>query len=114
MSRISFVSDLHHFSRRSDADQHDESIHAAAEQSDVFVLGGDIFDFKWSTLSTLDETIVAARDWLAELTSSHPRCQFHFLLGNHDHDLQFIGELQRTSRATPNFAWEPYFLRIGD
>ncbi len=114
MSRISFVSDLHLFSQRSHAEKHDDLLHDAAEKSDVFVLGGDIFDFKWSTLPTLDESISAAGCWLVDFATAHSNCQFHLLLGNHDHDLQFMGELQRVRREASNFAWDPYLLRMGE
>ena len=36
----------------------------------TFVLGGDIFDFRWSTLPSLEHTVDAALHWLDELAAS--------------------------------------------
>ena len=51
-----FVSDLHLFSRRSLAPRHEAALHAAAARAHTFVLGGDIFDFRWSHYHSPEET----------------------------------------------------------
>ena len=112
--RVGFASDLHLLSRRSSAASHLHHIHDAARRSDHFVLGGDIFDFKWSTLSSLDEALAAAEDWLCALASTSPGCRFHFLLGNHDYHPALIQRLPALASRLPNFAWEHFFLRMGD
>src|SRR5437899_488420 len=79
-----FVSDLHLCSRRSRAELHMPAIHAAAGRANSFILGGDIFDFRWSTLPSADETVRHALRWLDDLVASHPLCDFQFIQGNHD------------------------------
>ena len=54
-----FVSDLHLFSGRTQAARHAPALHAAARRARTFVLGGDIFDFRWSTLGSVETTVRA-------------------------------------------------------
>jgi UDP-2,3-diacylglucosamine hydrolase len=109
-----FISDLHLFSRRSEADLHADTIWAHAREAHTFVLGGDIFDFKWTTLGSVDDTIEAAIDWLHELVDPHPDCEFHFVLGNHDSHGGFIERLSDWSDSIDNFSWQHYYLRLED
>ncbi len=113
--RIAYVvSDLHMFSRRSEFPQHERSLRKAAGKADVFVLNGDTFDFRWTTLASIDQTVVAAIRWLRKLSRRFPNCQFHFILGNHDHVEAFIEALDDLAREVPNLSWHPYYLRMGD
>ncbi len=111
--RTSFVSDLHLFSGRSLAPRHEAALHAAAARSRVFVLGGDIFDFRWSTLGGPDVTVPQAIRWLDELVASHPRCDFHFVLGNHDCNRRFVAALDTYRATRPNLLAHPYYFRLG-
>ena len=111
--RISFVSDLHLFARRSEAPRYAEAIRTAARRSAVLVLGGDIFDFSWSTLPTLEDTVEAAFHWLQHLAAEHPQCQIHYLLGNHDYCQPFLEYLEQHAQLIPNFAWHHFYLRLG-
>lgn len=110
--RVYFVSDLHLFTRRSLAERYFDEIRKRSREADHFVLGGDIFDFQWTTLDSIDETVTAAAHWLAELAASSPNCRFHLLLGNHDHHGEFIDRLDALDQAQANFAWHPYFVRL--
>ena len=107
-----FLSDLHLFSRRSTAMSIAPMIHRAASQSHTMVLGGDIFDFKWSSFPTLDCSIDAGIAWLDELVISHPQCSFYYLLGNHDAHPRFVSALDRLAFRQPRLVWQPYVLRI--
>jgi UDP-2,3-diacylglucosamine hydrolase len=109
-----FVSDLHLFSRRSVAAQHSDVIHAAAGNAATFVLGGDIFDFRWTTMASIEQTVDAAIEWLQELIEPRPDCDFHFLLGNHDNNRMFVQRLAELSRETANLSWHPYYVRLGE
>ncbi len=109
-----FVSDLHLFSRRSRAGEHLPALRAAARKADTFVLGGDIFDFRWTTLASVDRTVDAAAKWLGELVTSAPRCQFHMLLGNHDHHGCLMKRLDRLAAWHENLSWDPFYFRRGD
>jgi UDP-2,3-diacylglucosamine pyrophosphatase LpxH len=108
-----FVSDLHLFSRRSQAQCHVPALHAAAARAATFVLGGDIFDFRWSTFGSTEETARHAIHWLDALVASHSRCDFHFVLGNHDCNRRFVAALETYSATRPNLTLHPYLLRLG-
>lgn len=111
---VCFLSDLHLFSRRSHAHRIEDEILAVARRSRVCVLGGDIFDFKWSALPSTEATVLAARDWLARLVAQVPECQFHFVLGNHDDHPALVELLPELSRQHENFFWDRFYLRLGD
>jgi UDP-2,3-diacylglucosamine hydrolase len=113
-SLVSFVADLHLFSRRSDAPQYLGAIRRATAKSKAFILGGDIFDFRWSTLPTTEATAEAAMRWLEDLAHEQPGCQFHYLLGNHDYCQPFLDLLDQRAATLPNLSWHPFYLRMGD
>ncbi|MEX2176975.1 MAG: metallophosphoesterase [Pirellulaceae bacterium] len=112
--RTFFVSDLHLFSRRSLALEHTHSLQQAAARSQVFVLGGDIFDFRWSTLGSTQATVDAAIRWLDDLIGSHPRTDFHFVQGNHDCNRRFVAALDQYAAARSNLTAHPYYFRLGE
>ena len=109
-----FVSDLHLFSRRSQAAVHQGALHRAAGGANFVVLGGDIFDFRWSTLHSTEATVGAAIRWLDELVSAHKECEFHYVLGNHDANQRFVAALQAYAKTVKNVSCHPYFLRTGN
>lgn len=108
-----FLSDLHLFSRRSIGqrhwDQHQDLISAAKS----IVLGGDMFDLRWSQMGDLDATLRAADDWLENAISLNPDAGWSYLLGNHDCHPQLQAMLQNVSQRHANFSWNPTHLRIG-
>jgi UDP-2,3-diacylglucosamine pyrophosphatase LpxH len=108
-----FVSDLHLFSRRSQGLAHGGAIHAAAARAGTFILGGDTFDFRWSTFGTSEATTRQAIRWLDELVASHPHCDFHFVQGNHDCNGRFVAALETYSTGRTNLTVHPYLLRVG-
>jgi UDP-2,3-diacylglucosamine pyrophosphatase LpxH len=114
LQTVGFVSDLHLFTRRSEAARHLYAIRGAADRCRAFVLGGDIFDFRWSTLGSGAATVEAAIHWLEELAAAHPQCHFHYLLGNHDYYRRFLDRLARHADATPNFSLHRFYMRLGD
>ncbi len=102
------------FARRSRANDHTEAIHAAARTARTFVFGGDIFDFRWTTLSSIPATVKAATHWLSQLAPQHPSCEFHFVLGNHDYHEEFLPSLADLCESIPNLACHPFYLRLGN
>ena len=112
MTRCYFVSDLHLLANRSNAHRYLEEIARAASRADVFVLGGDIFDFRWSPIPIARAVDRAVR-WLLELTSACPQCQFHLVLGNHDYHQVFIDRLVRLEKQVHNLSWHRYYVRLG-
>ncbi|MFN0019019.1 MAG: metallophosphoesterase [Pirellulaceae bacterium] len=111
--RSYFVSDLHMFSRRSQAAEHEGALQQSAGKAKTFILGGDIFDFRWSTLPSTEATVAAAIRWLDELVGAHRTCDFHFVLGNHDCNSRFVDALDKYARKMPNLEAHPYLLRLG-
>jgi UDP-2,3-diacylglucosamine pyrophosphatase LpxH len=109
--RLRLVSDLHLFSRRSQAEGYLPEIRSAASEADLFVLAGDTFDYKWAHQPCAESFADHAKDWLADLAGERQACQFHFLLGNHDHHPALIKRLGQLSAELPNFSWDPWFLR---
>lgn len=107
-----FVSDLHLFSRRSSGPQVQRSIESAVSKSEIFVLGGDIFDFRWSALESHEETIEQSVRWLNGLLSVNPDCHFHYILGNHDALPGFTEQLHQLSLANPRLNWHKHYLRL--
>lgn len=112
--RCVFVSDLHHFSRRSEQARFELALRQAVGSCDRLVLGGDIFDFKWSTLGSHRATIDAAITWLEELGQINPDCQIDYVLGNHDFDHELMEGLKGLAQSRPGFAWHPYWLLVSD
>jgi UDP-2,3-diacylglucosamine hydrolase len=108
------VSDLHMFSRRSDFKNHEGAIFEHAAKADIFILNGDTFDFRWTTLPSIDQTVFEAIEWLRKLVKRFPNCHFHFILGNHDNNQAFIEALSKLAAKTENLSWHPYYLKLGD
>ena len=108
-----FLSDLHLFSKRSQAEAYTEQIREAASRAHTLVLGGDIFDFKWRTRSSMNHAIEDAIRWIQELVESHPKCVFYYVLGNHDAHPDFVVALDRFAFEQPRLIWQPYVLRLG-
>ncbi len=111
---ICVVSDLHMFCGRSRWQDHLSAIYAAAQEADLFVFNGDTFDFKWTILNSIPDTVRAAIAFLRDFATRNPECQIHVNLGNHDHMQVFIDALDILARETPNLSWHPYYLRLGN
>lgn len=107
------ISDLHLFAQRSVAQEYLPEIRAAAAEADFFVLNGDMFDFKWTVLPTVADTVEAAIQWLRELAADHPRCRFFYVLGNHDRLQPFADRLADLAAESDNLEWLRSHLRIG-
>jgi UDP-2,3-diacylglucosamine hydrolase len=113
MDKCYFVSDLHLFANRSNAHRYLEQIARTASLAKAFVLGGDIFDFRWARIPTLRAVDVAA-EWIEELALSSPQCQFHLVLGNHDYHQALIDKLIELEKRVHNLSWHRFYVRLGD
>jgi UDP-2,3-diacylglucosamine pyrophosphatase LpxH len=109
-----FVSDLHVFSSRSQEHRYRDEIGDKARHARHFVLGGDIFDFRWSTMASDEETVARAIHWMRELVRGCPACHFHFILGNHDYNEAFIERLVHLEAREENLSWYPFYCRLGN
>jgi UDP-2,3-diacylglucosamine hydrolase len=107
------ISDLHIFTEWTSVEFYMEKIHKAADNSDFFVLNGDIFDFKWSTLPTAEETAEKAADWLKNICNTSPACSFYYILGNHDAHIKMLPALRLLEKQLKNFKWSPTHFFIG-
>ncbi|WP_436715341.1 metallophosphoesterase [Roseiconus lacunae] len=107
-----FVSDLHLFSRRSTGDLMLAELQRRANEGHTIVLGGDIFDFKWSSDPCPDRTLNRAEEWLQKLIEQNEHCEFHYVLGNHDSHPLFVERLRRLTENHSGFQWHRYFARL--
>ena len=107
-----FVSDLHVFSGRSKGETLSNELQGAYPESSLLVLGGDIFDFKWSSLGETG-TLLAAEKWLGTLLDQW-RGEVVFLAGNHDCLPKFFGVLSQISHRCDRFTWHRHHLHLGD
>lgn len=107
------VSDLHLLTNRSSAHRLMPRLHCAASDAGLFVLNGDIFDFRWSVFRRLSPSLEYAEDWISDLVCRHPHCQFVFITGNHDSLPAYKDLLTELSDRYDNLAWESHYLRLG-
>jgi UDP-2,3-diacylglucosamine pyrophosphatase LpxH len=108
-----FVADLHLFANRSKGVRHFDEMLRKASRAQYFVLGGDIFDFRWAQTKSHAQTVEQASVWLMALGETCPQCRFHYVLGNHDYHRKFIDRLYALDLAMPNFSWHRFYVRIG-
>jgi UDP-2,3-diacylglucosamine pyrophosphatase LpxH len=109
-----FVSDLHLFSQRSLGKQRWQQCTERICQADMVVLGGDIFDFRWSRAGNLRETLKAAGAWLNEAVQMNPTATWVYLLGNHDCHPEMQLLLDELSQQHACFSWNPFCWIAGD
>lgn len=107
------VSDLHLFARRSAGEEYLRALQPQMASADVLVLNGDIFDFRWSTLSNLEITAARALSWLRALNAAYPKCEIHYVLGNHDCPAFFATQLEALARDVDRFHWHEFGVRLG-
>jgi len=115
MDRVTyFVSDLHLFCRRFDGERFWNKLFEVSKQATAVVLGGDIFDFRWTTFPTIEDSANEAIRRLASLVETNRQCEFHYLLGNHDYHESFVPRLERLAHDESNLSCHPYYLRLGN
>lgn len=108
------VSDLHLFSHHSRPAKYLAGIQAAAAASRVFVLNGDIFDFKWSEHGVFSRSVTAAVRFLEELLDGAPDCRFKVILGNHDAVPPYMEALDDLAARHENLDWHEFALTVHD
>jgi UDP-2,3-diacylglucosamine pyrophosphatase LpxH len=113
MKRGLVISDLHLFSRRSDGCALWKDLEEKLAQTDILVLNGDTFDFRWSNLPTEEATIAAALAWIDQLISEFRGHRVHFIFGNHDCLIEFRRQFVSSFADRPNLVWHEYRLRLG-
>lgn len=113
MTSFIFISDLHLYCRRFQGEPYWDELRSRCRKPVTVLLGGDIFDFRWTTLPSIDATIRAAGDRVEELVSEAPHCRFYYLPGNHDCHATFIDRLGQLQDQYDWFSWEPSHVRLG-
>lgn len=104
------VSDLHLFSRRSDAERLVDGLFDSAL---TLVLNGDTFDFRWSEFPDESTTIDAAIDWLQQLLSGFRGESIHYILGNHDCLTGFRDRLEKLAARETKLRFHEFQLGLG-
>jgi UDP-2,3-diacylglucosamine hydrolase len=107
------VSDLHLFAQRSVGDDFLPAMKEAVSTADFFVLNGDIFDFQWTTLRSVRQSVRAAASWIHDLVDAGNGCRIHYVMGNHDALSPFAFLLDDLARQHEHFHWHESYLRIG-
>jgi UDP-2,3-diacylglucosamine hydrolase len=64
------ISDLHLFTNRTTVNHYLQDIYDAAQECDLIVLNGDIFDFHWSRHKGFEASVRAAEVWVRELAGT--------------------------------------------
>lgn len=109
-----FVSDLHLFSPRSDASHIPELLEQTGDSDRCIVLGGDIFDFRWSIRGSHQLTLAAAINWLEELLERTGQAHLRFIPGNHDCHPEFLQLLTQLAQQRPRFEWFEHHFQLGN
>jgi UDP-2,3-diacylglucosamine hydrolase len=112
--RVTFLADLHLFSARSTADQHENSMVTMARESEMVVFGGDLFDFRWSRIGNARQTANSAVHWLERFMNRVGKREFLYLYGNHDGDEELRQALRALQNRDSRFSVAGDLLRVGD
>lgn len=108
------ISDLHLFSHHSRPQRYLGQIDQTAQQADIFIFNGDIFDFKWSEHGVFSRSVIAAHHFLEQLVERHPTCHFVVILGNHDAVPLYMDALRELNDAHANFEWHEFAYIVQD
>ncbi len=109
-----FVSDLHLFSPRSAAHAIPGLLAQTTTSDQCIVLGGDIFDFRWSIRGSHDLTLAAAVEWLEVLLANTGEAHLRFVPGNHDCHPEFLELLTQLANRNSRFEWYEHHFQIGN
>ena len=109
-----FISDLHLLSTRSVGARLWQDFRGELLRCNLLVLGGDIFDFRWSRHEELTHSLSEVSNWLEDLLEQYPNLRVAYVLGNHDCLLSSQPEFHRFSNTFSQFTWEEHQFGIGD
>ncbi|MBI9076074.1 MAG: metallophosphoesterase family protein [Desulfatibacillum sp.] len=106
------VSDLHMFARRSNAHELMGRIEGVISKSNMLVLNGDTFDFRWTTLPSISHTIKEAVDWIDSLTHRFSGCEVRVVCGNHDCREEYLLALEELANKNSSVTWHEHFMHM--
>ena len=110
--RGTFISDLHLLSRRSVGQKCWQDLQPEIRNSDLLILGGDIFDFRWSSHGDLTRSLEAAKQWLQLAIQANDHLRVIYLLGNHDCLNSMQSMLRELAQEVPKFCWTAQHLAL--
>ena len=90
------------------------AIEAACHDSQLIVLGGDIFDFRWATLGGHLATLRAGCCWLTDLLRNNSHARVVYILGNHDSHPDMQELLDDLSAKTGRLEWFAESYQLAD
>ena len=108
-----FISDLYLFSPKSVADPDPFWIARRYSDKERLLLGGGIFDFRWSRCGSTAATRSTSEQWLRRLFDRWSG-SIAYLPGNHDSHPEFVRLPDRFQEQISELTWEFYFARFGD
>ena len=109
-----FISDLHLLSTRSVGARLWQDFRGEFLRCNLLVLGGDIFDFRWSRHEELSHSLSEVSNWLEDLLEHYPHLRVAYVLGNHDCLLASQSEFHHFSNTVTKFTWQEHQFGIGD
>jgi UDP-2,3-diacylglucosamine pyrophosphatase LpxH len=107
------VSDLHIFGCSSLYEHHLPSFYQAVSQHSTIVLNGDTFDYKRSKYQTASETTTHALRWLTELLERSPHATFHYVVGNHDCQIELLESISNLTHSRGTIHLHQSHVRLG-
>jgi UDP-2,3-diacylglucosamine hydrolase len=90
------------------------SIEAACRDSQLIILGGDIFDFRWATLGGHLATLRAGRCWLNDLLKKNSHARVVYILGNHDSHPDMQELLDDVAAKSHRLEWYAESYQVAD
>ncbi len=109
-----FASDLHLFTTRSSRLPCLSGFPQVGAPHQCVVLGGDVFDFRWSCCGSFESTLDVALGWLERLIQAVGDSHVVYLPGNHDSAPPLLDRLDDLARSYPRFCWRRHWLQLGD
>lgn len=112
--RVYAMGDLHIFAPHARWKEAVATLQRTAQEADVFVLLGDVFEIRRSGDAPGYATVAQSaarmlRDWCARFA----HCHFHLLFGNHDCMTPYTAAAAGVADTVPNLDVHPHVLRLG-
>lgn len=111
--KASVVGDLHLFAKRSNGEVIFDSLSEVTKGSDIIIICGDLFDFRWSSFKTLEESFKSAAGRITSLLKNID-IPVVYILGNHDGIEGFQSYLNSLKEKFNNFKWYDDSYKLGD
>jgi UDP-2,3-diacylglucosamine pyrophosphatase LpxH len=107
------ISDMHFFARRSKADSVEKELYSQLPENDILVCNGDMFDFRWRQVPSMQQAIDEAINWIKKTMDKFPSLEVKYVIGNHDCNRDFIDNLRLLEKDCPRFTIYEYYFQMG-